>query len=74
MVESDGAQTAGVAQVGQALGETPAVKVEGTVVLGVETLLSEEPVPLGRGGLNRVGEVQRSDDLAALPATVARSG
>ena len=50
------------------------MKVEGTVVLGVETMLGEEPVPLGRGGFGGVGEVACCDGLAALPAAIARSG
>src|SRR5690242_1178717 len=73
-VESDGLQAIAIAEVGQVQGQTPAVKVKRAVVLGIQAVLGEEPVPLGGGRFGSIGEVERGDDLTALPAAIARGG
>jgi hypothetical protein len=59
-----------VAEVGELEVEAPAMVVVGDVVLGGESPLGEQAIPLRCGCCHGVGEVEGAYDVASLPASI----
>jgi hypothetical protein len=61
-----------ITEIGQAQPQTPLVMVIWEVILWSEPPLRQRAIPLSRGRLDRIRQIQARNDLPTLPAAVSR--